>query len=135
MMGLDVLLKSPSLWTRWQIIKKKKKKKRKKHKRYFFLRSFQKKKKNVSKRIASVCLRFMFTHIILYIFYISRFRHVLRKISWRTYVYIYTREIVPVGPKSFIYILENLNPYTTVVVVVPEGSLSFPTIFEIIPEP
>jgi len=42
-----------------------------------------------------------------------------------------------VGPKSFIYVLENLNPYTTVVVVVavPEGSLSFPTIFEIIPEP
>lgn len=92
MMGLDVLLKSPSLWTRWQIIKKKKKKKRKKHKRYFFLRSFQKKKKK--KRFQTNRFRlpafYVYAHNIIHFLHIALSTRFAKNLMTYVRVHIYT---------------------------------------------
>jgi len=69
MMGLDVLLKSPPLWTRWQMIKKKKKKAGKKHKRCFFsFVPFKKKKKTFpSKSLPFVCVLCLRRYILYFL--------------------------------------------------------------------
>lgn len=88
MMGLDVLLKSPSLWTRWQIIKKKKA--GEKHKRCFFLSFFSKKKK---KRFQTNRFRlpafYVYAHII-YFLHIALLTRFAKNLMTYVYIYIYT---------------------------------------------